>query len=415
MSVPGLRGRADVVIVAVALVVLVVAGIAIYGGQSGPPTPYASDSAASDGTLALYRWVTALGFNARRLDATPRPAADVRALFVLEPRAAFPASEAAATLRWVRNGGTLVLLEDGGDATLPAALHVSIRSLSTVPGLPIFSANPAPYGAAPVQPLLAHPPLRGLNVTVTSGVYGTAPGVVPVLGSGGLRAPDARAGSRVARPDAANPVLVYERIGRGRVYAGSTPAVVTNGLIAVGDNRQLVPNLLAGIPPGAGVGFDDYHLVVHPVAAPAPATLGQALVSTGWGRALLYALALVGAYVVLTGRRMGRPLRGVPERGRSLAEYVVSMAAIFRRAGLRTRVLALWQDDLRHNLAGTGGVRARSDQDIVDEAARRANLTPQEQAEALILLRSRDGLDEAALVELCGRIARLQARLASRH
>jgi hypothetical protein len=174
---------------------------------------------------------------------------------------------------------------------------------------------------------------------------------------------------------------------------------------------------------------------------------------------LLYALALIFAYVVLTGRRLGRPLRTIPERGRSLAEYVISMAAIFRRAGLRSRVLALWQADLRRDLAGPGGVRGRTDADLVAEAARRADLTPEEQDEALTLLRAREaatcearrparagrsvaplrglrprvgeaheagghawrgsatrrgGLGEGALVELCARIAHLQRRLSPR-
>jgi hypothetical protein len=187
--------------------------------------------------------------------------------------------------------------------------------------------------------------------------------------------------------------------------------VATNGLIAAGDNRRLVPNMLADLPAGARVGFDDYHLGT---AAPAPTTLGAVLTTAGWGRALLYALALIFAYVVLTGRRLGRPLRAVPERGRSLAEYVISMAAIFRRAGLRSRVLALWQADLRRDLAGPGGVRGRADADLAAEAARRAGLTPEEQDEALTLLRAREALGEGTLVELCARIAQLQRRLSPR-
>ena len=45
------------------------------------------------------------------------------------------------------------------------------------------------------------------------------------------------------------------------------------------------------------------------------------------------------------------------------------------------------------------------------KAARRANLTPEESAEALTLLRARPALNERGLVELCRRIARLQQRL----
>ena len=39
--------------------------------------------------------------------------------------------------------------------------------------------------------------------------------MVPVLGNGGLHPPDAGSRERIAGPDANNPVLIYERMGRG--------------------------------------------------------------------------------------------------------------------------------------------------------------------------------------------------------
>ncbi len=407
-----MRSRANAIIAGLALLVLVVVGGAVAATPRTPPTPYDSASAAPTGTLALYRWLQALGYTPRRLTSSPLQTGGLGVMVVLEPQNDFSPAEADAALRWVRAGGTLVLLEDenGGDTTLLDKLNLTVQPVDG--GLNAATApSGTMYGAAPVQPLLAHPPLRGLDTTVSAAITGTDPGVITVLGNGGLRAPGARANSRVTLPDPATPVLVYERLGRGRVYAGSTPDVLTNGRIAAGDNRRLAPNLLAELQAGAAVGLDDYHLVPHTAAQQQPLTLNDALYGTAWGRALLYALALIFLYIALTGRRLGRALRPIPERGRSLAEYVVSMAAIFRRAGLRTNVLALWQDDLRRSLAGPGGRRGRDDDEVVAEATRRTGLTPQESAEASTLLRARPALDERALVELCRRIARLQGRL----
>ena len=401
--------RADRAIIAAALVVVVVVGIATGAARSGPPTPYSSGSTAASGTLALYRWVAALGYRPRQLTDGPLRPAGLRALVVLEPQAAFAPGEIAAMRRWLQGGGVLVLLEDdGGDPALANAFGLAMQPLPTPGGLSGILNGNGVYGAAPVQPLLMHPPLHGLSADVTAGVYGGGTGAIPLLGSGGVRRPGGGARTRVPPPDAANPVLVYERVGRGRLYAGSIPAVVTNGQIARSENRRLMPNLLAGLPAGAAVGFDEYHLVIAPASQP---TLGAVLVTTDWGRALIYALALAAAYIVLTGRRLGRPLRAVPERGRSLMEYVTSMAATFRRAGLRDRVLALWQDDLRRTLSGPAGARGRSDADLVAEAAQRARLSPDEESEALALLRPRAAIGEAALVDLCRRIARLQERV----
>ena len=406
-----MKTRANATIAGLALAVLVVVGIVVAAAQRTPPTPYDSASAAPTGALALYRWLGTLGCTPRRLTSSPLQTAGLGVMFVLEPQDDFSPAEADATLRWVRAGGALVLLadENGGATTLLGKLGLTVQPIDNA--LNASTASGTIYGAAPVQPLLAHPPLRGLDTTVSAAMTGADPAVITVLGNGGLRAPGGRAHSRVTPPDPTTPVLVYERLGRGRVYAGSTPDVLTNGRIAIGDNRRLVPNLLAGLPAGAAVGLDDYHLVPHTAATQQPLTLNDALYGTAWGRALLYALALVFLYIALTGRRLGRALRPIPERGRSLAEYVVSMAAIFRRAGLRTNVLALWQDDLRRALAGPGGRRGRADDEVVAEATRRAGLTPQESAEALTLLRARPALDERALVELCRRIARLQDRL----
>ncbi len=381
----------ETIISGFAVLILVVVAVVAYSGSGSSPVPYSSRSAAADGTLGLYLWLQSLGYRTERLDSALLPASGSAAVVVLEPYTGFTAAEAASTLRWVRQGGTLILLRDRGNDALMAALHLHVEPI----------AGAAPGSATPVQPLLNHPPLRRLSVTAYSEIRGTAPRVVTVLAA---TAPD---GSRHA-------VLVYEGIGHGRVFAGSTPEVLTNGRIADADNRRLALNALAGLPPVATVGFDEYYLVAHSPAPAQPVTLGEAIVGTGWGRSLIAAALLAAAYIVLTGRRMGRPVPALPERGRSLAEYIVSTAALFRRAGLRDRVLALWQDDLRRALAGPGGVRGRDDEALIGEATRRAHLLAEEQREATILLQPRTGISERALIDLCERMDRLRDRVTRR-
>jgi len=405
--------RSEVLIIAVGLVVLVGVGIVQATPRGAPPLPYSSASAAPDGTLALYRWLGDLGYHPMRLTTEPLQPAGPRALFVLEPQAPYSDAEAAATRRWVREGGTLVLLEDGSDSTLPAAFGLGIDTLPDPTTVGVFARSVTQGRPIPVQPLLAHPPLHDLSTVPTAYIHGGSPGSITVLANSISRAAT-KGRPAVVEPDPVHPILLYERLGRGQVFAGTAPDVLTNGSIAQGDNRRLALNALAALPPGATVGFDEYHLLVAPAATASagPATLGDALTSTDWGRALLYALALTAAYIVLTGRRLGRPLRVVPERGRSLTEYVVSMASIFRRADLRSPVLGLWQNDLRQSLAGREGRRGRSDAQLVAEAGQRAGFTAQEQDEVLALLQPpRRDLAESALVTTCRRIALFQERL----
>jgi len=406
--------RSEVLIIAVGLVVLVGVGIVQATPRGAPPLPYSSASAAPDGTLALYRWLGDLGYHPVRLTTGPLQAAGPRALFVLEPRAPYSDAEAAATRRWVREGGTLVLLEDGGDTTLPAAFGLGIDTLPNPTTVGVFTRGATPGRPIPIQPLLNHPPLHELSTAPTAYIHGDSPNSITVLANSVSRGAT-KGRPAVVEPDPARPILLYERLGRGQVFAGTVPDALTNGSIAEGDNRRLALNVLAGLPPDATVGFDEYHLATAPAATAAsagPATLGDALTGTDWGRALLYALALAAAYIVLTGRRLGRPLRAAPERGRSLTEYVVSMASIFRRADLRSPILGLWQNDLRQSLAGREGRRGRTDAQLVAEAGQRAGFTSQEQGDVLALLQPpRRDLSENALVAACRRIALFQERL----
>ncbi len=405
--------RNEVLIIAIGLVVLVGVGIVQATPRGAPPMPYGSASAAPDGTLALYRWLGDLGYHPVRLTTGPLQPASLRALFVLEPQAPYSDAEAAAIRRWAREGGTLVLLEDGSDTTLPAAFGLGIDTLPDPTTVGVFARGMTQGRPIPIQPLLNHPPLHELSTAPTAYIHGDSPGRITVLANSVSRAAT-KGHPAVVEPDPAHPILLYERLGRGQVFAGTVPDALTNGSIAQGDNRRLALNVLAGLPPGAAVGFDEYHLVVSSAATASagPATLGDALTGTDWGRALLYALALAAAYIVLTGRRLGRPLRAVPERGRSLTEYVVSMASIFRRADLRSPVLGLWQNDLRQSLAGREGRRGRTDAQLVAEAGQRAGFTSQEQDDVLALLQPpRRDLSENALVSTCRRIALCQERL----
>jgi hypothetical protein len=385
------RPTPEAIISGLAVLILVVVAAIAYNGSGASPVPYSSTSAAADGTLGLYLWLKSLGYRPQRLDSPLPPTNGPAALVVLEPYTGFTAAEAAGTQRWVRQGGTLILLRDQGNDALMSALHLRVALIT----------GASSDTAVPMQPVLNRPPLRRLSVTVSAEMQGTAPGVVAVL-------------SAAASDGSRRPVLVYEAVGRGRVYAASTPDILTNGRIARADNRRLALNALAGLPTGAVVGFDEYHLVAHTAASAQPVSLDEAILGTGWGRSLIAAALLAAAYIALTGRRMGRPVPAIPERGRSLAEYIVSTAALFRRAGLRDRVLALWQDDLRRALAGPGGVRGRDDEALIGEATRRAHLLAEEQREAAILLQPRVAVGEGALIDLCGRMARLRDRVTRR-
>jgi hypothetical protein len=59
-------------------------------------------------------------------------------------------------------------------------------------------------------------------------------------------------------------------------------------------------------------------------------------------------------------------------------------------------------------------VRGRDDEALIGEATRRAHLLAEEQREAAILLQTRVAVGEGALIDLCGRMARLRGRVTRR-
>jgi len=399
--------RSERLILVLAFVVLVVVSVVnVVARQPSPVVlPYLSTSSAPQGGLALYSWLDAIGEVPRRLEKTPLDLRGLDALFVLEPRNPYTKGETTAMKSWVSRGGVLVmLLDDKADASLPRSFSLDIVAFDSFTG-----AASAPV---PVQPLLAHPPLPTLSVRPSAYVLASSPAVVPVLAVV-ERGAEQKAASLTS---GARPVLVYRAFGRGRVYAGTVPSVFSNKDIGRGDNRLLVLNVLAGTLPGGRVGFDDAHILPPTIAEAAGSvpSLMDDIGGTGWGRALLYALALLALYVLFTGRRLGRALPAIPDRGRSLSEYIVSMAGIFQRAHLRGAVFALWQDDLRQTLAGPGVQRERDDVALVDEAVRRSDLSPHERDEALELLAPANRLDERTLIADCRRIDSLRRRLSRR-
>ncbi len=401
--------RSEHLIVVVSFVVLVVVSVVnVVARQPVPPAlPYLSTSPAPGGSLALYTWLGAIDAVPKRLEKTPLDIHGLDTLFVLEPRTPYSQNDLAAVTNWVSKGGALVmLLDDKADARLPQAFGLNITALGFSTGTGRAASAPAP-----VQPLLAHPPLGALSVTPSAYIQSASPEVVPLLAA--TRTGAGRGAASLA--DSTRPVLVYRAFGRGRVYAGTVPSVFSNKDIGRGDNRLLALNILAGKLPGGRVGFDDAHILPHvSEMTQAVSSLTDAIGGTGWGRALLYALALLALYILFTGRRLGRALPAMPDRGRSLSEYVVSMAGIFRRAHLRGAVLTLWQDDLRRTLAGPGGRRERDDAALIDEAIRRADLSPDEREEALKILTPVERLSEQTLIADCRSIDRLRERAARR-
>src|SRR5439155_1214615 len=117
------------------------------------------------------------------------------------------------------------------------------------------------------------------------------------------------------------------------------------------------------------------------------------LLRTTPGRGILLALALGFAYLVLRGRRFGRPRVIWRHGSRSAGEYVGAMAMLYRRAGKRGFVSTHFERQLRRDAGAALGLTPGADEQEIMEGARRRGGDESAAAQRLlpVLARLRQG------------------------
>jgi len=309
------------------------------GAPDGPPL--SARAYGVTGSVALARWHEAMGFRVRLVEGRPyRIPRDARLLYVLQPNAhyAFAREELATLRQWVEAGGLLVL-----------AFECEVS-------YPITRRGPAQYALLDESPLGAF----GFDTTLLETRQVTATLAQPLLstlpvGDFQWRRDNKDNALALDPPDDAlihaqvddGALIVSRRMGSGRVIALAGAFPFTNEGLRNEANARLILNLAGLVPPGSVVAFDEFH---HG-SRQTPSLLGW-LLSAPAGLAVSLTLALIGAYMVWSGRRFGRPFV-MPELRvrRAPSEYVLAMANLSRAAGQRNAALLRYHAWLKRRLA----------------------------------------------------------------
>lgn len=351
-------------VVTVLTLVLLVAGAAPSTLSSDP----SSRSAGRAGTLALYRWLGALGFDVSRVSGSfDLGGRDV--LVVNDPTTAFTAADTAAVMATLRRGADLVL------ALSPAAEPAAAQLLSAL-GVRLAGSRGA-GSAAPAEPFDS-------GDRVAAVPMGAGAGIVPSP----RQAPLLRQGAALS--------AVAEPVGDGRAYVLASPLALSNDGLRREDSATFVLALLERAR-GGHIAFDEYH---HGEAT-LPADGAAAIFQSPLGLALALAAVALLVHLAIAGRRLGPPLPAHdPAAVPSTAAYVEAMAGLYARSRERGAVAARYGTELRRRL-GSGGP-AREDAELV-ERVRIAR--PELAAAAAHALRTSDALarstpDTAALLAL---------------
>ncbi len=354
-----MRSSRDLIAVLLLLALFITGGLLLGGRGAGavrvpgpeetPNPSYTNDRAS--GTRGAFVWTQKLGYEPVpwRQGWSRLSSKEDGILLVIDPDIKQPfvsltrssdgggeqtqlsATDAARLRRWLSSGHTAILLSSrlasgsGGhgpvsedDQTFADALDLIVDSASPDTRRTEF---------APLQPVSDTSGMLSLHSESDSRIKRTQPDGLALFG------------------DTAGPLALEIPVGKGRLVAVADGAVWTNSQLPRSENAVFLANLLAHYgTPGGRVLFDEYH---HGDASGANGTVWENL-----GRPLQLALiqlllAALGLLVLLSVR-FGPPVPVVRDIARSSADYVASLASLYRRAGAaQTALETLYRQFLR--------------------------------------------------------------------
>lgn len=313
---------------------LLVASVVFTAATAKAPESVARTASVYDagpgGAAALRRYLDVMGAATITLqgDAFDPDPARVGVLFVLAPAELVTTRDVDALRRYVESGGTLVFASD---------LSIFERSLSArlLEDLDVRIAGrlaPGTYDAGGIA--LADPPVHRIAIDQ---------GATLTFGSG-----------HVPLSAGTSSFAAFAREGRGTVVAIGSVGPFLTGSLGDADNGRFALALAAeAIAGGRAVAFDEYHHGIHPTG-----DVFILLERTWPGRALVFAMVSVFAYLVLSGRRLGPPVPLEVRAARSSLEYVRGFAGLVRRSGHGEIARRRLRRELRARLARRVGLDA---------------------------------------------------------
>lgn len=321
--------RSDLRLLIGAFVALVIVSAIIVSRQEPPAFPLSVRNDRQYGAMALRLWLERSGYQVRETNSSASDLDDIDVLFKLNEYSWDMPSEDVSgdNLReWVEAGNTLIV------AGTPFALNDFLTTFDISLGFyPNIQTQTIFISAAPT---LVAPPVYETVLISPFPIETERRDVVPHLFTYD-----------------GQPVLVSFPQGAGVVWVSGSTYPFTNVGIQQADNGALIANMLASVPSGATIGFDERLFYQG------PNTFNDWLFGTAPGWGIVLAVGMTMVYLFLRGRRFGAPIP-LPENRlrREPVEYIQAMATLFRRTGQREAMMQHYQGQLRRRLSERYGV-----------------------------------------------------------
>ena len=351
-------------------------------------------NARATGTRALHDFLNESGYQVMRWRETPEHLLTeggpkvVTFVIVGRPRVTIEEEEARSLLRWVSNGGRLVLIDRHPENFLlphSGKWSVSTESLSFPLDVDANNVEEMTTGVNPLQPaqltlltrridsVLPSKYYSAIRVSAVSQETKATPTPTPEKGffdddegpppaPAVVSVPNNISPAPVVHLSASRgPLLVDYHYGNGTITLLSDPYIVANNGIRLKDNLQLALNILS--PKTGLIAFDEFHQ--------GHGTTHNAFVGYFEGTPVLAICGQIVFVILLIlwtrGRRFARPLPLTQIDRRSSLEFVASMAELQQLARAYDLALENIYSRTRRVLTRYAGVDYNSSRTVIAE------------------------------------------------
>ena len=200
-------------------------------------------------------------------------------------------------------------------------------------------------------------------------------------------------------------VVVTFRDGEGRVFfIASAYLFSVDGLRYDESNATLLYNLMSTLPRNARIGLAER--IYYTVETRPPNPFAALVFGTRGGLGAVYICLVLFIFLMLRGRRFGKPL-DVRERSRRLSsEYVHAMTALYQKGNTRPDILRHIRDTFRADLGNRWRINPNLDTPtFLRELTRRGAVDVDEELTHLVTdLEPSGNISEAQLLNIAKRV-----------
>jgi hypothetical protein len=198
--------------------------------------------------------------------------------------------------------------------------------------------------------------------------------------------------------------IVTFREGNGRAFFMSCPYIFNDSGLGDDRNATFLYNLMTTLPRRARIGLaESQYYAFGSIDATNP--LIHLLFKTPVGLGVVYIGLIIFLFLILRGKRFGKPLVVEETHRRFSSEYVLAMTALYQKGNTRSAILKQIRDTFRSDLAARWNINPKlNTASFVEEIAKRRPIDTDELQELLTGLELHGGITEAHLLALAKQV-----------